>query len=191
MKTVAVLVGSLSPNSVNRKLSRTLEKLSGGKLKFDYIDLGSLPHYDNELWANPPEAVLKLKQQVEAADGVLIAMPEYNRSFPAIIKNALDWASRPYGQSSWGDKPTAVIGATPGATGTAAGQGHLRSILPVYGLLVMGQPEIYFNMKPGLITDDLEVTDETTAAFLTNWTTKFAAFIDRHGHAVDRAEAAE
>ncbi|UXN68861.1 NAD(P)H-dependent oxidoreductase [Devosia neptuniae] len=181
MKTVAVLVGSLSPNSINRQLTRTLEKLAGGKLKFSYADLGSLPHYDNELWSNPPAAVTQFKQLVESADAVLIAMPEFNRSFPALIKNALDWGSRPWGQSSWHGKPTALIGASVGAVGTAAGQGHLRSILPVYGLILMGQPEMYFTMKPGLITDDLEVTDEATATFLSGWTDKFAAFIERYG----------
>ena len=181
MKNVVVLVGSLSATSVNRKLARTLEKLAAGRLNFDFIDLGALPHYDNDLWANPPAAVLDLKARVEAADGVLIATPEYNRSFPGVLKNAMDWASRPYAQSSWMHLPAAVIGATPGATGTAAGQGHLRSILPVYGLLVMGQPEVYFNMKPGLITDELEITDDTTAGFLNGWVDTFVAFIDRHG----------
>ena len=181
MKNVVVLVGSLSATSVNRKLARTLEKLAAGRLVFDFVDLGALPYYDNELWANPPAAVLDLKTRVEASDAVLIATPEYNRSFPGVLKNALDWASRPYAQSSWMHLPAAVIGATPGATGTAAGQGHLRSILPVYGLLVMGQPEVYFNMKPGLITDDLRITDDTTANFLNGWVDTFVAFIDRHG----------
>jgi len=181
MKNVVVLVGSLSATSVNRKLARTLEKLAAGRLVFDFVDLGALPHYDNDLWANPPAAVLDLKARVEAADGVLIATPEYNRSFPGVLKNAMDWASRPYAQSSWMHLPAAVIGATPGATGTAAGQGHLRSILPVYGLLVMGQPEVYFNMKPGLITDELEITDDTTAGFLNGWVDTFVAFIERHG----------
>jgi chromate reductase len=191
MKKIAVLVGSLSPNSLNRKLARTLEVLAAGKLNFNYPDIASLPHYDNELWLNPPQPVLDLKRTVEAADAVLIVMPEYNRSFPGVIKNALDWASRPYGSSSWTDKPVAVIGATPGTTGTAAGQGHLRSILPVYGFVVMGQPEVYFHMKPGIITDDLEITDETTQVFLNNWVEKYTAWIERHGHVHVPAIAAE
>jgi chromate reductase len=191
MKKIAVLSGSLSPNSINRKLARTLEVLAAGKLNFNYIDIASLPHYDDELWLNPPQPVLDLKRAVEAADAVLIVMPEYNRSFPGIIKNALDWASRPYGSSSWTDKPVAVIGATPGTTGTAAGQGHLRYILPVYGFVVMGQPEVYFHMKPGIITDDLEITDETTQVFLNNWVERFTAWIERHGHVHVPAIAAE
>lgn len=191
MKNIAVMVGSQSPASVNRKLARTLEKLAEGKLRFHYLDIASLPHYDNELWSNPPQSVTALKHTVEAADGVLIAMPEYNRSFPGMIKNALDWASRPYGQCSWMDKPAALVGATPGTTGTAAGQAHLRSVLPVYGLVVMGQPEVYFNMRPGLITDDLEIIDESTRAFLNGWVERFCAWVDQHGTMSATAIAAE
>lgn len=191
MKNVVVLVASPSPKSVNRKLANTLEKLAEGKLRFDYLDIFNLPYYDNDLWANPPAVITELKRRVEAADAALIVTPEYNRSVPGVLKNALDWASRPYAQSSWMDMPTALVGATPGATGTAAGQGHLRSILPVYGMLVMGQPEVYFNMKPGLITDDLEITDETTFAFLNGWVQKFTAFIERHGTDKAAAIAAE
>jgi chromate reductase len=108
-----------------------------------------------------------------------------------VIKNALDWASRPYGQSSWMDKPAALIGASPGTIGTAAGQSHLRSILPVYGLVLMGHPEVYFQMKPGIITDDLEITDETTQAFLSGWVDKFTAWVERHGDVHVPAIAAE
>jgi len=191
MKNIAVLVASLSANSVNRKFAHTLEKLAEGKLKFDYLDLAGLPYYNNDLWANPPAVVTDFKRRVEASDAALIVTPEYNRSFPGVLKNALDWASRPYAQSSWKDLPTALVGATPGTTGTAAGQGHLRSVLPVYGMLVMGQPEVYFNMKPGLITDDLEVTDDTTLAFLNGWVQSFSTFINRHGIEKATAIAAE
>lgn len=191
MKNIAVMIGSLSANSVNRRLVQALEVLGQDKLRFHHLDIGSLPHYDNELWTNPPAPVTKLKHDIEAADGILIAMPEYNRSFPGVIKNALDWASRPYGQSSWMDKPAALIGATPGTTGTAAGQGHLRSVLPIYGLIVMGHPEVYFNMRPGLITDDWEITDETTQAFLGGWVDKFEEWVDRHGTPAASAIAAE
>lgn len=190
MKKIAVLNGSIAAKSVNLTLLRALEKLANGRLQFDYVDIASLPHYDNDLWDNPPSAVTKLKHQIEAADGVLIAVPEYNRSFPGVLKNALDWASRPYGQSSWADKPVATVGATPGATGTAAGQGHLRAILPVYGMVVMGQPEVYLNMKPGLIDENFEITDETTQAFLGGFVDRFTRFVDLYGSA-QTAVAAE
>lgn len=191
MKNIAVMVGSLSQHSINRKLAKTLETLAQGKLHFSYLDIAALPHYDNDLWSNPPRSVTELKHTVERADGILIATPEYNRSFPGVIKNALDWASRPYGQSSWMDKPAALIGASPGTIGTAAAQGQLRSILPLYGLILMGQPELYFHMKPGIISDELEITDETTQAFLTGWVEKFDAWVERHGEIQVPAIAAE
>ena len=191
MKTVAVMVGSLTRNSINATFAKALEKLAAGQLKFDYLDIGSLPHYNNDLWDNPPESVVKLKAQISAADAVLIVMPEINRSFPGIIKNALDWGSRPWGQSAWLGKPTSLVGTTPGPIGTAVGQGHLRQILPLFDLIVMGQPEVYFQTKPGLIDEHFEVTDDTTRGFLTNYLDKFAAFIDHHGPREALAVAAE
>ena len=191
MKTVAVLVGSLTKNSINGTFAKALEKLATGTLKFDYLDIGSLPHYNNDLWDNPPESVVELKAQISAADAVLIVMPEINRSFPGIIKNALDWGSRPWGQSAWLGKPTSLVGTTPGPIGTAVGQGHLRSILPLFDLIVMGQPEVYFQSKPGLIDEHFEVTDDTTRGFLTGYLDKFTNFIDHHGVREVRAIAAE
>lgn len=181
MKTVAVLVGSLGKTSVNAIFAKTLEKIADSKLAFDYLDIGALPHYDNDLWANPPAAVTKLKAQVDNADAVLIVMPEFNRSFPGVVKNALDWGSRPWGKSSWSGKPVSLVGTTPGATGTAAGQGHLRAILPIYDMILMGQPEVYFQTKPGLIDAQFEVTDATTRAFLAGYVEKFVGFIEHHG----------
>ncbi len=179
MHTIAVLVGSTKANSVNMKLARTLEKLAVGRLKFDYLDIGSLPFYDDTLWDNPPEAVVRMKQQIEAADGVLFVTPEYNRSIPGVLKNAIDWPSRPYGQSSWAGKPGAIVGATGGAIGTAVAQSHLRSIMGVLDVALMGQPEIYFTMKPGLIDDDYLVTDDKTRDFLTGWVNKYVKWVGR------------
>lgn len=189
MKNVAVLVGSLSARSINRTLAKALEKLSEGRLRFDYLDIGALPFYNDDLWDNPPAAVLDMKQRIVDADAVLIVMPEYNRSFPALIKNALEWGSRPYGQNAWGDKPLAMAGASPGAIGTAAGQTQLRATLPLYGLVVMGQPEIYLQFKPGLIDEHFEVTDEQSRGFLENFVDKFVEWIERHDqhHAVSVA----
>ena len=191
MKTVAVLVGSLTKNSINTTFAKTLEKLASGKLNFDYLDIGSLPHYDNDLWDNPPEVITKFKAQVLAADAVLIVMPEFNRSYPGVIKNALDWGSRPWGQSAWLGKPASIVGTTPGAIGTAVGQSQLRSIIPVYDMILMGQPEVYFQSKPGLIDEHFEVTDDTTRGFLTGYLDKFTNFIDHHGPREALAVAAE
>jgi chromate reductase len=181
MKNVAVLVGSLSERSINRTLARTVEKLAQGRLNFDYLDIGALPFYNNDLWDNPPATVTDLKQRVAKADAVLIVMPEFNRSFPAVVKNALDWASRPYGQNAWDGKPLAIAGASPGGIGTAAGQNQLRATLPLYGFVVMGQPEVYFQFTPGLIDEHFEVTDDQSRAFLENFVDKYVQWIERHG----------
>lgn len=191
MKNVAVLVGSLSEKSINRALAKALEKLSEGRLRFDYLDIGGLPFYNNDLWDNPPTPVTDLKHRIESADAVLIVMPEFNRSFPAVIKNALDWASRPYGQNSWTGKPLALAGASPGGIGTAAGQNQLRATLPLYGFVVMGQPEVYFQFKPGLIDEHFEVIDEQSRGFLENFVDKYVEWIDRHGEPRVLSVAAE
>ncbi|MEO5806914.1 NADPH-dependent FMN reductase [Devosia sp.] len=191
MKTVAVLVGSLSANSINHKLAKAIEKLADGRLKFDYVDIGSLPHYNNDLWANPPASVTELKAKVEAADAVFIVMPEINRSYPAVVKNALDWASRPWGQNSWIGKPLAIAGASPGAIGTAAGQNALRMTLPLYGFVVMGQPEVYLQFKPELFNEQGDVIDETTAGFLGNFIDKYVEWIGHHGQVRELSIAAE
>ncbi|MCS6759350.1 MAG: NAD(P)H-dependent oxidoreductase [Candidatus Devosia euplotis] len=119
-------------------MAKALEKPAEAQLQLDYLDIGALPFYNNDLWDNTPATVTALKRQIERADGVLILMPEFNRSFPTVIKNALDWGSRPYGQNAWNGKPPAIAGATPGAVSTAAGQNHLRAILPILGFVVMG-----------------------------------------------------
>ena len=179
MYKIAVLVGSTKASSTNMKFARALETLATSKLAFDYIDIGSLPFYDDSLWDNPPEPVKRMKEQILAADGILFVTPELNRSIPGVLKNAIDWPSAPYGQSVWAGKPGAIVGATPGAIGTAVAQSHLRSIASVLDIHLMGQPEIYFTMKPGLIDDNSLVTDEKSRAFLQGWVDKFTAFVSR------------
>jgi chromate reductase len=191
MKNVAVLLGSLSENSINKTLAKAIEKLAQGRLHFDYLDIAALPFYNNDLWDNPPAAVTELKRRVEAADAVLIVTPEFNRSFPGLVKNALDWGSRPYGQSSWTGKPLALAGASVGAIGTAAVQSQLRSVLPVLGFVVMGQPEVYFQFQPGLIDEHFEVTDDQSRAFLAGFVDSYLAWIERHGEQGSLSVAAE
>jgi len=179
MFNVAVLVGSTRPNSTNMKFTKALEKLALGRLNFEFVDIGALPFYDDSLWDNPPAEVVQLKQQIADADAVLFVTPEYNRSIPGVLKNAIDWPSRPYGKSVWSGKPAAIVGATPGAIGTAVAQSHLRSIVGVLDMVLMGQPEIYFTVKPGLIDEDYLITDDKTREFLGGWVTKFTGFIGR------------
>jgi chromate reductase, NAD(P)H dehydrogenase (quinone) len=179
MFKVAVFVGSTRETSSNMKLAKALEKLSAGRLVFDYVDIGRLPFYDDTLWDNPPAEVIAVKRQIEAADAVLFVTPEYNRSIPGILKNAIDWPSRPFGESVWTDKPGAIAGATGGVSGTAAAQEHLRSILPVIGVALMGRPEIYFQSRPGAIDDNLEFTDERMRSNLNIWVEQFVKWIGR------------
>lgn len=179
MYRVAVFVGSTRPTSSNLKLAKALEKLAAGRLAFDYVRIDNLPFYDDALWNDPPAEVIRLKREIAAADAVLFVTPEYNRSIPGILKNAIDWPSRPYGDGVWSGKPAAIAGATGGVSGTAAAQAHLRSILPVLGLAVMGNPEIYFQSRPGAIDDDYAITDERVRTNMGIWLDRFADWIGR------------
>ena len=179
MKTVTVLVGSSRRGSINAALARAVEKLAAGRLAFTYVNIADLPMYNDDLWADPPQSVVAFKEEIARAEALLFVTPEYNRSIPPLLSNALSWASKPYGKNVWVGKPAAVMGTTPGAIGTAVAQAHLRYVLTVLDMLVMGQPEVYFQTKPGLIDDDFTVTDETTKAFLTTFVDRFAAFLDR------------
>ncbi|MFD1881148.1 NADPH-dependent FMN reductase [Paracoccus pacificus] len=181
MKTIAVFVGSLRKESLNRKLAQALEKLAEGKLKFNWVELADLPHYNDDLWENPPASVTTLKQQVTDADGVLFVTPEYNRNFSSILKDAVDWATRPYGQNVWIGKPSAVIGTSLGQIGTAIGQNHLRLQLLVAGTIVMQMPEAYIQWKPESFSADHQITNAETKKFLEGYLDSFANWIERHG----------
>jgi len=183
MFKVAVFVGSTRETSSNMKLAKALEKLSAGRLEFNFVDIQSLPFYDDTLWNDPPAEVLRLKHEIAEADAVLFVTPEYNRSIPGILKNAIDWPSRPFGESVWTDKPGAIAGATGGVSGTAAAQVHLRSILPVIGVALMGRPEIYFQSRPGAIDDELQFTDERVRSNLSIWVEQFVQWIGRFAEA--------
>jgi len=180
MSKIAVIVGSLRRESINRKLAEALAKLAGPKLEFSYVKIDDLPLFNQDLEPNPPAAVTRIKAQIEAADGVLIVTPEYNRSIPGVLKNAIDWASRPYGKNSFNGKPTAGIGASGGAIGTAAAQQHLRSILAYLHVTLMGQPEGYIQFKQGLVDDQHNVTDESVRKFLQSYVDAFTAWVERH-----------
>jgi chromate reductase len=148
-------------------------------MEFTFVDIGALPLYDNDLWNNPPASVISLKQKIADCDAVLFVTPEYNRSLPGVLKNAIDWASFPWGQNSWAGKPAAIAGASPGAIGTAAAQAHLRSIAPVLDIVLMGQPELYLAYRPDLIDEQGGVADDGTLEFLTGFVAAFAGWIER------------
>jgi chromate reductase len=176
---VGYFIGSLSSTSINRILSRALIRLAPDDLEFTEIPIGNLPLYspdfDNDY---PPEAVA-LKEAIAGSDAVLFVTPEYNRSIPGALKNAIDWASRPWGQNAFHHMPAAVIGASPGQIGTAVAQQSLRAVLSFCNARQMTAPEAYISFRPGLFTDGGEVTDESTATFLREFMQEFRTHTER------------
>ncbi|UVK40999.1 NAD(P)H-dependent oxidoreductase [Mesorhizobium sp. AR10] len=176
---VGYFIGSLATASINRRLARALVVLAPPELEMEEISFRDLPLYSYDYDANFPPPAKAFKEAIAAVDAVLFVTPEYNRSIPGGLKNAIDWASRPYGTNSFTRKPSAVIGTSPGAIGTAVAQQSLRSVLGFCNSPQMNAPEAYIQFKPGLITDEGEITDETTADFLRSYMAEFHAFITR------------
>ncbi|MCB8837747.1 NADPH-dependent FMN reductase [Aurantimonas sp. VKM B-3413] len=179
MTTVAVLVGSLRRESINRKFAESIDKLAGDRLTFNFVEIGDLPLYNDDLWQDPPASVTRLKREVEAADAVLFVTPEYNRSYSPAIKNAIDWGTRPWGKNSWEAKPAAIIGTSPGVTGGAAGQNALKGLVTVVDMVLMGQPEVYYAYNGEAFDENNNVVDESTKVFLERWIDRFTKWIAR------------
>ncbi|MCU1571448.1 MAG: NADPH-dependent reductase [Naasia sp.] len=174
---VGYFVGSLSSTSINRTLSKALIRVAPDDLEFTEIPIGSLPLYSPDHDADyPPEAVA-LKQAIAASDAVLFVTPEYNRSIPGALKNAIDWASRPWGQNSFDHIPAAVIGASIGSIGTALAQQSLRAVLSFCNARQMTSPEAYIQLGADTITADGEITVDSTRQFLTGYMAEFRDYI--------------
>ena len=176
---VGYLIGSLATASINRRLAKALVRLAPPELELTEIPFKDLPLYSYDYDANFPEVALEFKRAIAAVDAVLFVTPEYNRSIPGALKNAIDWASRPWGQNSFARKPSATIGTSPGAIGTAVAQQSLRSVLSFCNAPQMNSPEAYIQFKPGLIDENGEVSDESTVAFLRNYMAELHAFTVR------------
>lgn len=177
MTKIAVLVGSLSEASINKKLARGVEALLPEGVEFQYADL-NLPLFDYEKEADFPADATALKELVESADGVLFVTPEYNRSFPGVLKNAIDWASRPWGKNSFDGKPAAIIGASIGALGTSQAQQQLRNVAVYLNTKLLGQPEVYFDAGRGF-TEDGELVEEIKPS-VQGFVDAFVAHIETH-----------
>ena len=177
--TVGYFVGSLARASINRKLAVALTRLAPPELRMQEIPIGELPLYNYDFDADYPPPARALKEAIAAVDAVLFVTPEYNRSIPGVLKNAIDWASRPWGKNSFTRKPSGVIGTSPGKIGTAVGQQHLRSIMAFCNSPLFNAIEAYIQFTPGLVTDTGEVTDATTEEFLRNYMVEFHGFITR------------
>jgi chromate reductase len=176
---VGYFVGSLSSKSINRVLSKALIRLAPEDLEFTEIRIDNLPLYSPDFDdAYPPEATA-LKDAIAAADAVLFVTPEYNRSIPGALKNAIDWASRPWGKNSFHHLPAGVIGTSPGAIGTAVGQQSLRAVLSFCNARQMTSPEAYIQFSPSVFAADGEVNDDATAAFLRDFMSEFRDHIAR------------
>jgi chromate reductase len=175
--TVGVFIGSLASDSINRKLGKALFKLAPPELKLVEIPIGALPLYNRDFDADFPPAGRAFKDAVAAVDALIFVTPEYNRSIPGVLKNAIDWGSRPWGTNSFAKKPSAVTGTSRGQVSTAVAQQHLRSILSFVNSPELAQPEAYIHFTEGMIDDDGNVTVARTEEFLRNWLQEFHIFV--------------
>jgi chromate reductase len=176
---VGYLVGSLAKASINRKLARALIRLAPDGMDFTEISFKDLPLYSYDYDADFPQVARDFKAAIIASDAILFVTPEYNRSVPGGLKNAIDWATRPHGSNAFTRKPSAVIGTSPGSIGTALAQQSLRGVLSYCNSPQMNAPEAYIQFKDGMITDDGEVTVKSTEEFLRNYMVQFHTFVGR------------
>lgn len=176
---IGYFVGSLATGSINRTLATALIKLAPGNLEFTEIPIKDLPLYSYDYDADFPPAGRALKEAIEGSDGILFVSPEYNRSIPGALKNAIDWGSRPWGTNSFARKPTGIIGASPGGIGTAVMQSSMRSVLSFLDAPQLNAPEVYIQFKPEVFSQDGEIKDESTAKFLRHYMDEYAAFVER------------
>ncbi len=184
--TVGYFVGSLSSKSINRLLAKALVRLAPPQLEMHEISFRDLPLYSSDYDADYPPVGKALKEAIARSDAVLFVTPEYNRSIPGGLKNAIDWASRPWGTNSFARKPSATIGASPGKIGTAVAQQHLRSLLSFCNSPQMNAIEAYIQFTPGLVDEDGNVSDPAVEEFLRNYMQEFSAFITRVYAAIPR-----
>jgi chromate reductase, NAD(P)H dehydrogenase (quinone) len=177
-KKLAVLVGSLRKESLNRKMAKALTALAPEALKLDIIEIGGLPLYDQDLDDTPPAAWAEFREQLMKYDGVLFVTPEYNRSVPGVLKNAIDVGSRPYGKSVWDGKPGAVMSISPGAIGGFGANHHLRQTLVFLNVPTMQQPEAYIANAANLFDESGELANDSTRKFAAKFIKAFAAWVE-------------
>ena len=176
---IAVIVGSLRRDSFNRQLASAIEKLAPSEFSFKQLHICDLPLYNQDDDANQAESVKRLKRDIESAQGLLFVTAEYNRSIPGVLKNAIDHASRPYGQSAWAGKPAGVLGVSVGAIGTALAQQHLRNVLAYLDVPTLGQPEAFIQAKEDLFDAAGNIGPESKK-FLQGWMDKYVAWVKKH-----------
>lgn len=176
---IALVIGSLRKESFNRRLAIAMTRLAPKDFSFTELSIGDLPLYNQDQDGNPHATVQKLKSDIAASQGLLFLTPEYNRSIPGVLKNALDHASRPYGKNAWAGKPGGILGASVGPIGTAMAQQHLRNILAYLDVPTLGQPEAYIHAKDGLF-DDAGNIGAASLEFLQTWMDRYVAWVKKH-----------
>jgi chromate reductase, NAD(P)H dehydrogenase (quinone) len=174
---IAIVVGSIRKDSINRKLAKALVKLMPSDLEGVLVRIDDLPVFNQDHDQNPAEPVKRVKAEVTSAQGLLFVTPEHNRSLPTALKNVLDWVSRPYGQNLWSGKPGAIAGASVGAVGTAVAQAHLRGVLGYLNVPTLGQPEVYMQFTQGLIDDEGNISNDGTRKLLQGFVDRYSAWI--------------
>ena len=176
---IAVIVGSLRKDSFNRKLANAIVKLAPSEFTFQHLQINDLPLYNQDDDMNQAESVKRLKNEIKDAQGILFVTPEYNRSIPGVLKNAIDNASRPYGQNAWAGKPAGILGASIGVIGTAMAQQHLRNVLAFLDVPTLAQPEAFIHAKDGLF-DEFGNIGIDSKQFLQNWMDRYVAWVKKH-----------
>jgi chromate reductase len=177
---VAVIVGSLRKESFNLKLAKALTNLGKDTIDTKFLQIDDLPLFNQDIESNFPPQATRLKNEITSADAVLFVTPEYNRSVPGPLKNAIDWASRPYGKNAFAGKPAAICGTSQGAIGTACAQHSLRPILGYLDVMLMGPPEVYLQFKDGLIDNEGTISDANTKKFLQGFIDKYIDWVEQH-----------
>ncbi len=176
---IGVVVGSLRKDSLNRQLANALAHMAPKEFAFQQLEIGDLPLYNQDDDAHQAPQVLRLKTDIRSCVGLLFFTPEYNRSMPGVLKNAIDHASRPYGDNAWAGKPAGVLGASVGATGSALAQQHLRNVLAYLDVPCMGQPEAFIHAKAGFFEADGRIC-QASLAFMQTWVDHYVAWVKQH-----------
>jgi len=177
---VLTLVGGISQGSINKKLFRYIQSQDYQDFQFEFFDISRLPYFSQDLENDPPDSVTELKELIRHVDAVLFITPEYNRSVPGVLKNAIDWGSRPYGQNLWANLPAAIMGASVGSIGTFGAQHHLRQIVSYLDMVAMNQPEFYLNFSRAF-KEDGQPNDDSVKKLISNFFESFSEWIKQHG----------
>jgi chromate reductase, NAD(P)H dehydrogenase (quinone) len=180
---IAVVVGSLRRESFNRRLAEAVMAMGPREFSFRTLRIDDLPFYNQDDEANPAPVVKRLKDEVRASQGLLFVTAEYNRSLPGVLKNAIDHASRPYGQNAWAGKPAGLLGISVGAPGTCMAQQHLRNVLAYLDVPALGQPEVFLQMKEGFFGEGGGIANEDTRKFIQGWMDRYVAWVKQHAEA--------